>query len=42
MGETVFISKTKVIDISGLPNGVYFLNFETDQFISSKKFVVQH
>jgi hypothetical protein len=42
MGETVLLTKNKEIDISGLPNGVYFLNFETDQFISSKKVVIQH
>ena len=42
MGEIVLISKSKEIDISQLANGVYFLNFETDNFISSKKIIVQH
>jgi len=42
MGEVLILTKNKEIDISNLPNGVYFLNFETDQFISSKKIVVQH
>jgi hypothetical protein len=42
MGEIVLISKSKEIDISQLANGVYFLNFETENFISSKKIIVQH
>ena len=42
MGEAVIITKDKEIDISSLSNGVYFVNFETDQFIASKKIIVQH
>jgi len=42
MGEMLIISKKKEIDISTLPNGVYFLNFETENYISSKKVIVQH
>ena len=42
MGESVLVTKTKEIDISRLPNGVYFLNFETDKFITSKKIIIQH
>jgi hypothetical protein len=42
VGEIVLISNKKEIDVQGLPNGVYFVNFETDNFISSKKIVIQH
>jgi hypothetical protein len=42
MGETVLITKTKEIDISSLPNGTYFLNFETDKFLTTKKIIIQH
>jgi len=42
MGETVLVTKTKEIDISSLPNGTYFLNFETDKFLTSKKIIIQH
>jgi hypothetical protein len=42
MGEPVLFTKSKEIDTSALPNGVYFLNFETDKFITSKKIIIQH
>ena len=42
VGEIVLISDKKEIDVQGLPNGIYFVNFETDNFISSKKIVIQH
>lgn len=42
MGESVLVTKTKEIDTSRLPNGIYFLNFETDKFITSKKIIIQH
>ena len=42
MGEIILLSNKKEIDISNLPNGVYFVNYETEQFISSKKIVIQH
>jgi hypothetical protein len=42
MGELLITTKKKEIDISTLPNGVYFLNFETENYISSKKVIVQH
>jgi hypothetical protein len=42
MGEVILLSNKKEIDISNLPNGVYFVNYETEQFISSKKIVIQH
>jgi hypothetical protein len=41
-GEIVLLTKKKEIDVSTLPNGIYFLNFETENYISSKKIVVQH
>lgn len=42
MGEMLIITKKKEIDVSTLPNGVYFLNFETENYISSKKVIIQH
>ena len=42
MGNIILVTKNKEIDVSGLKNGVYFLNFETEQYISSKKIIVQH
>ena len=42
MGEVILISNKKEIDIGSIPNGVYFLNFETEKYISSKKIVIQH
>jgi len=42
MGESILVTKNRNIDISTLSNGVYFVNFETEQFISSKKIIVQH
>jgi len=41
-GEIVLLTKKKEIDVSTLPNGIYFLNFETENYISSKKIVIQH
>ena len=42
MGEVILISNKKEIEIGSIPNGVYFLNFETEKYISSKKIVIQH
>jgi len=42
MGEVILLSNKKEIDISNLPNGIYFVNYENDQFISSKKVIIQH
>lgn len=42
MGEVILLTKSLEINVSSIPNGVYYLNFETDQFISSKKIIVQH
>jgi len=42
MGESILVTKNRNIDISTLSNGIYFVNFETEQFISSKKIIVQH
>ena len=42
MGEVILISNKKEIDIGSIPYGVYFLNFETEKYISSKKIVIQH
>ncbi|MEY4051472.1 MAG: hypothetical protein RIR64_457 [Bacteroidota bacterium] len=42
MGDVMLLTKNKEIDSSVLPTGVYFVNFETDKFISSKKIVIQH
>ena len=42
MGEIVLLTTKKEIDVSSLPSGIYFLNFETENYISSKKIVIQH
>lgn len=42
MGELILVSNKRVLDVSTIPNGIYFVNFETDQFISSKKIIIQH
>ncbi len=42
IGEKVLVSDKKEIDVLGLANGIYFVNFETDNFISSKKIIIQH
>ena len=42
MGDIVSKTTKREIDVSALPNGVYFLNFETEDFISSKKIIIQH
>ena len=42
MGDIILLTTKKEIDISSLANGIYFLNFETENFITSKKIVVQH
>ena len=42
MGEILLLSNKKEIDVSFLSNGVYFLNYETENYIVSKKIIVQH
>jgi len=43
LGETVFKTNNKhEIDVSGLQNGIYFIQLTTDKNISTKKMVVQH
>lgn len=41
-GKLVKLTKNKLISISDLANGNYFVNFESDQLIVSKKIIVIH
>ena len=42
LGEQVLTTKQKEIDVSGLPNGIYFLEVKTAEGVLSKKIIVQH
>ena len=42
MGDIVLLGKKKEIDVSFLSNGVYFLNYQTENYIVSKKIIIQH
>jgi uncharacterized repeat protein (TIGR03803 family) len=41
-GKTVLTSAVKIIDVSGLSNGVYFMNVDTDKGDIVKKIVIAH
>lgn len=42
LGNEVISTQAKEIDISSLPNGVYFLNVKTTEGVLTKKIIVQH
>jgi hypothetical protein len=41
LGQTVLQSQSKEIDVSGLSNGIYFLNIKTSTFEINKKVIVR-
>ena len=40
LGQTVLESQSKSIDLSGVPNGIYFLDIKTDKFEMNKKVII--
>ncbi|MBP9068965.1 MAG: T9SS type A sorting domain-containing protein [Bacteroidia bacterium] len=40
--KSVNLNGKKVIDVSELPNGLYFVEIQTDSFKSSQKLIIQH
>jgi len=42
LGSEILQTKQKEIDISSLPNGVYFIHIETSAGIKTKKVILQH
>jgi hypothetical protein len=41
-GKLLTTTKNKTISTTSLASGIYYINFETDQFIVSKKIIVVH
>lgn len=41
-GQSVLKTQTSEIDVSKIPNGVYFLNIETEKFTATKKIIINN
>ncbi|MEI7802168.1 MAG: T9SS type A sorting domain-containing protein [Bacteroidota bacterium] len=42
LGETVLQSQSKQIDVSHIPDGIYFLNIRSENFQTNKKVIINH
>jgi hypothetical protein len=42
LGNEIITTKEKEIDVSIIPNGIYFLKAETSEGVLTRKILVQH
>jgi hypothetical protein len=42
LGQTLLKTKSNVIEVSNIPNGIYFVNVQSDKTILNKKVIINH